>query len=89
MFFPETKSYIYGNSLSFQNKKNSLIKEINNLEKITNIFFSNKRKMVNKTIKKLFNYDISNEIPELNTNQRPSEVHPDLFYKITELFERK
>ena len=45
--------------------------------------------MINKTIKKLFNYDISNKIPELNINQRPSEVHPDLFYKITELFERK
>ena len=88
-FYPKPKVTSMVIHFRFKDKKISLIKEINNLEKITSIFFSNKRKMVNKTIKKLFNYDISNEIPELNTNQRPSELHPDLFYKITELFERK
>ena len=30
------------------------IKNISNLEKITNVFFSNKRKMINKSIKKIF-----------------------------------
>ncbi len=88
-FYPKPKVTSMVIHFRFKDKKISLIKEINNLEKITSIFFSNKRKMVNKTIKKLFNYDISSEIPELNTNQRPSELHPDLFYKITELFERK
>ena len=34
-------------------KKNLLNIEIENLEKITNILFSNKRKMINKNIKKL------------------------------------
>ena len=88
MFLPETKVTSMVIPFVSKKKKISLIKEINNLEDYY-IFFSNKRKMINKTIKKLFNYDISNKIPELNINQRPSEVHPDLFYKITELFERK
>ena len=33
---------------------NFKIKNIKNLEKITNILFSNKRKMINKNIKKIF-----------------------------------
>ena len=31
---------------------NFKIKNINNIEKITNILFSNKRKMINKSLKK-------------------------------------
>ena len=62
------------------------IKNIENLEKITNIFFSNKRKMINKTVKKNFrnNIDI---FKKLDLSLRPSEIKPDIFYKITELFE--
>ena len=36
-------------------KKFNVIKDLENLEKITNILFSNRRKMINKNIKKLFN----------------------------------
>ena len=42
--------------IHFKPKKNLKffnIKNIKNLEKITNIFFSNKRKMINKNIKKI------------------------------------
>ena len=40
--------------IHFKPKKNFYkIKNIKNLEKITNIFFSNKRKMINKNFKRI------------------------------------
>lgn len=66
------------------NKEN--IRNICNLEKITNIFFSNKRKMINKNLKKLLNEDKIKSL-NLNQNKRPSELRPQIFFKITELFE--
>ena len=65
------------------------IKKIENLEKITNILFSNKRKMVNKNLKKLLNDSEIKEISDLKVSLRPSELRPEIFYKITEIFERK
>ena len=65
------------------------IKKISSLEKITNILFSNKRKMINKNIKKILNEKEIASIPLLNINLRPSEITPEIFYKITEFFERK
>jgi len=64
------------------------IKKINNLEKITNILFSNKRKMINKNLKKIINIKNFNELSDLNVNLRPSEIRPEIYYKITELFEK-
>ncbi len=70
-------------------KQAPFIKNILNLEKITNIFFSNKRKMINKKIKRILNkYEIES-IKELKLNSRPSELKPEIYYKITELFEKK
>ena len=63
------------------------IKKISNLEKITNIFFSNKRKMINKNINKILTKKKINRIPGLKLNLRPSNLKPDIFYKITELYE--
>tara|TARA_B110001452_G_C15213710_1_gene420949 strand:+ start:139 stop:927 length:789 start_codon:yes stop_codon:yes gene_type:complete len=75
-FVPTKKSY-------------TRIKNINSLEKITNIFFSNKRKMINKNIKKIFNKNKKiNELKNLDLKARPSEVKPELFYKITQIFEK-
>ena len=52
-FFPKPK--VNSTVLSFKpNLTVQRIKKIENLEKITNIFFSNKRKMVNKTVRKKF-----------------------------------
>ena len=65
------------------------IKKINNLEKITNIFFSNKRKMIKKKIQKLLKKNQIDQIPEIDLNLRPSNISPDIYYKITELFERQ
>ena len=86
-FFPKPK--ITSMVIHFQPKNNELfnIKEISNLEKITNIFFSNKRKMINKTLHKLFDKDKIKTIKGLKENLRPSDIKPDFYYKITELYE--
>lgn len=68
-------------------KKISKIKKISNLEKITNILFSNKRKKINKNIKKILNNEKLKRIKELDLNLRPENIEPKLFYKITELYE--
>ena len=69
-------------------KKNS-IKDLNNLEKITNILFSNKRKMINKNIKKILNEKEINNLVDLRLDQRPENIKPEMYYKIAELYERK
>ena len=50
-FFPKTKSYFNGFAFSAKKKAFFKIKNISNLEKVTNILFSNRRKMINKNIK--------------------------------------
>ena len=45
--------------------------------------------MVNKSLKKILNSDEINKIIGLKMNLRPSELKPDIYYKITELFERE
>ena len=64
------------------------IKKIENLELVTNILFSNKRKMINKNIKKILDSKKITKIKELKLNVRPTELGPQIFYKITELFEK-
>jgi 16S rRNA (adenine1518-N6/adenine1519-N6)-dimethyltransferase len=63
------------------------IKDLKNLEKVTNILFSNKRKMINKNIIKLISRHKIKKIKGLNLNSRPSEIKPEIYYKITELYE--
>jgi len=88
-FFPKPK--VTSMVIHFQPKKKKLfaIKNINNLEKITNIFFSNKRKMINKNIKKILTLNKIKDIKDLKVNLRPSDIKPDIYYKITELYEKK
>ena len=65
------------------------IKKIENLEKITNILFSNKRKMINKAMKKIFISDKKIKmIKNLNLKSRPSELKPEKYYEIVNLFEQ-
>ena len=74
--------------IHFKPKKMSFnIANISNLEKITNIFFSNKRKMINKSIKKILNKNQINKFRNLSLRLRPADIKPDVYYKITELFE--
>jgi 16S rRNA (adenine1518-N6/adenine1519-N6)-dimethyltransferase len=79
------------NSLVIQfkpKKKFTAIKNISNLEKITNILFSNKRKMINKNIKKILNKKQLNQISDLKMNLRPSEIEQEIYYNITEIYEK-
>ncbi len=69
-------------------KEKFKIKNINNLEKITNILFSERRKMINKNIKKILTKKEINQINGLNLRLRPSQLNPDIYYKITEFFEK-
>ena len=83
---PKVESVI----LSFKPKKSYpfRIKNLENLEKITNILFSNKRKMINKNIKKLFNHDQVDTIKNLNLESRPSNLNPEKYFEITMLYEK-
>ena len=87
-FFPKPK--VTSMVIHFQPKKVKTfnIKKIANLEKITNIFFSNKRKMINKNIKKILTENQIKKISNLNLQLRPTDIRPEIYYKITELFEK-
>jgi len=70
-------------------RKDINFKSIKSLEYITNVFFSNKRKMINKTFKKLKivnNKFIQNE--KIDLTLRPERLSESLFYKITEFYEK-
>ncbi len=85
-FFPKPK--VKSMVINFRPKKNTFkIKNVSNLEKITNYLFSKKRKMINKSIIKILNKDEIKQIPELKTNLRPSDISPNVYYKITQIFE--
>ena len=88
-FFPRPK--INSTVLSFRPKKNNKfnIKNPKNLEVITRLLFSNKRKMINKNFHKLFSDGISiAKDLDLNLNQRPGELTNEMFYKITMKYEK-
>tara|TARA_B100001059_G_C17814047_1_gene574021 strand:- start:314 stop:1096 length:783 start_codon:yes stop_codon:yes gene_type:complete len=80
------------NSLVLHFKPKKMLFNINDisiLEKITNIFFSKKRKMINKTIKNVLSNKQIDKIPQINLSSRPSEIEPEIYYKITELIENR
>ena len=86
-FFPKPKVKSIIIHFSPKNNKSYKIKDVNNLEKVTNSLFSNKRKMINKNLKRLISNQKIKRISNLNTNLRPSEVSPEIYYKITEFYE--
>jgi 16S rRNA (adenine1518-N6/adenine1519-N6)-dimethyltransferase len=70
--------------------ENFKVKNIENLEKISHIFFSRKRKMINKALKKLFKepHEIAKKI-NINLRLRPNQLTEDKYFKITRFFENK
>ena len=86
-FFPKPK--VTSILLHFKPKTKSFfkIKNIDNLETVTNIVFNNKRKMINKKIKMLLDEIKMKKIDNLKLNSRPADLSPETYYKITELFE--
>ena len=88
-FFPKPK--ITSTLLHFRPiKRNKFkIKNICNLEKVTNILFSGRRKMINKNIEKILSKKEVSQIDGLQLKSRPSQLNPEIYYKITEFFEKK
>ena len=87
-FFP--KPSVDSKILVFKPKNNSSYKILNikNLEKITNIFFSNKRKMINKPFSKIFkNPEIVSQKLNIDLSLRPNQINENEFYKIVNFFE--
>ena len=65
------------------------IKNIKNLEKITEVLFSGKRKMINKAFSKIFkNYKEVAKFLNIDLKKRPAELPCDDYYKITEYYEK-
>ena len=87
-FFP--KPNVDSTILSFKPKKKYKynIKNPKNLEIITRILFSSRRKMINKNFKKLFGpkSSIAKNL-DLNLKLRPEELNCDMFYKIAMTYE--
>ena len=66
------------------------VKNIANLEKVTQVFFSKKRKMINKAFNSLFKKPISiAEKVNIDLQLRPSQISEKQYYKITEFFEKQ
>ncbi len=87
-FFPKPKVTSIVLHFKTLKKASYKIKNIANLEKITNILFSQKRKIIKKNIKKILDNDTLKKIKGLDLNLRPEEVRPEVYYKITELYEK-
>ena len=65
------------------------IKDHKNLEKITRIFFSNRRKMLKKPFNQVFNGNQKVlEKFNLNLNLRPQNLDHDTYYKLTQEYEK-
>ena len=64
------------------------IKDPKNLEKITRIFFSNRRKMIKKPFNQIFNGDLRVlEKLKINLNLRPQNLENETYYRLTEEYE--
>ena len=82
---PKVKSTL----LTMVPKKNFYtIKDVKNLEHITKIFFSQRRKMIKKPLKFLFNNfeDISDKL-SLDLRLRPQNIEKQTYYKLCRMYE--
>ena len=87
-FYPKPK--IESSLLFFSPKKNFIkLKNPYNLEKITRIFFNQRRKMIKKPFNQLFNGNqkILDQL-DINLNLRPQNLDFDTYYKLTEAYEK-
>ena len=65
------------------------IKDPKNLEKITRIFFGNRRKMIKKPYNQIFNGNLKVlEKLKINLSLRPQNLSHDIYYKLTEEYEK-
>ena len=86
-FSPKPK--INSTVLSFKPKKNKFyLKNPKNLEYITRILFSGRRKMINKNFAKLFqnNISVAKDL-DINLKLRPEELNIETYYRIAMKYE--
>jgi len=87
-FSPKPK--IQSSLIHFTPKKNfAEIEDPLNLEKITRVFFSHRRKMLKKPFNQIFNgnNDLLNKL-NINLNLRPQNLDFDTYYKLTMEYEK-
>ena len=87
-FFP--KPNVDSSLLFLYPKKNFIkINNPNNLEKVTRIFFNQRRKMLKKPFNQLFNGNqkILNKL-KIDLNLRPQNLSLDTYYKLTSEYEK-
>ena len=86
-FSPRPK--IDSSLLLFTPKENFFeLKNAKNLEMITRVFFSQRRKMLKKPFNQIFNN--AKEVAEkfdINLNLRPQNLEPEIYFKLTEEYE--
>ena len=87
-FFPKPK--VDSTLLSFVPKKDFFyIKDPKNIEKITRIFFNQKRKMIKNPLKQIFKkYENIAESFNLNLSLRPQNLSPLTYFKLTREYEK-
>ncbi len=76
--------------LSFEPKKNFYkLNNPKNLEKITKIFFSHRRKMIKKPYNLIFNgnLEVANKL-EIKLDLRPQNLNFETYFKLTDEYER-
>ena len=86
-FSPRPK--VNSSLLLFSPKDNFFkIKDPRNLEKVTRVFFNQRRKMLKKPFNQLFNGNqkVLNEL-KIDLNLRPQNLNFDTYYKLTSLYE--
>ena len=87
-FFPKPK--VQSTVLKFiPKKKFHEIKDPKNLEKITKVFFNQRRKMIKKPFKQLFkNYEDIAEILKIDLNLRPQNLTKKKYFEICMEYEK-
>ena len=86
-FYPKPK--VTSTLLSMVPRDNFFeIKNPKNLEKITSIFFNQKRKMIKKPLNKIFN-NSSSIIKKLNIdiNLRPQNLKPEIYFELAKILD--
>ena len=86
-FSPRPK--IDSSLLLFTPKENSFeLKDAKNLEMITRVFFSQRRKMLKKPFNQIFNNakEVARKF-NIDLNQRPQNLEPEIYFKLTKEYE--
>tara|TARA_B100001063_G_scaffold236985_1_gene257356 strand:- start:732 stop:1520 length:789 start_codon:yes stop_codon:yes gene_type:complete len=87
-FFPKPK--VESSLLKFTPKKNFFeLKDPNNLEKITRIFFNHRRKMIKKPFNQIFskNTNILKKL-DISLNLRPQNLNFETYYRLAREYEK-